>query len=164
MIIWTLFGIMVLFVLFAFLREPFHKKFGFKVCAICAAVGLTWVVLLILRFSGFVVDSLLIGILMGESIVGIMYLFENKAKKRGKKNLLWLKVIIIIIGTLLVYLLLVQGFSSGFIIVLIISIILATIINSILKSKKTKDVIPKRYGKFEKEIKKLEEKLEHCCD
>lgn len=164
MIIWALISILVLFVLFAFLRAFIHKKFGFKVCAICAAVSLTWIALLILKFSGLAVDNLLIGILMGESVTGVMYLFESKAKKAGKNRLLWLKVVVIIIGTLLVYLLLVKSISLGFIITLVVSVIFAVVIYATLKGKKNQKPIHKNYGKFRKEIEKIEERLEHCCD
>ena len=166
MIIWALTGIFVIFILFAFLRMPLYKKFGFKVCAICAAVSLTWIALLALKLAGLEISNLLLGILMGESVTGVMYLFENTAKKEGKHKMLWLKVFIILLGTALVYLFLTQGFSLGFILAFIISIIFAVIIYSILKSTKSNknnEPIHKKYGKFEKEIKKLEEKFEHCC-
>ncbi len=164
MILWALIGIFVLFVLFAFLRIPLYKIFGFKICSICAAVSLTWIVLLILKITGAEISGLLIGILIGESIASIMYIFENKAKKQGKNNLLWLKVVIILAGTLLAYLLLTQGLSLSFIVLLIISIIFAIFIYGSLKKGGSKRIVNKKYSKFGKEIKKLEERFEHCCD
>ena len=164
MILWTLIGIFALFVLFAFLREPLHKRFGFKVCSICAAVSITWIILIALKTAGMEISNLLLGILMGESVTGIMYLFENKAKQEGKNSLLWLKVVIIILGTLLVYLVLTKGFSLGFIIILIISTILAIGIYRKLKGKKKSKIIPAKHSKFRKEIEKLEKRFEHCCD
>ena len=164
MILWTLIGIFVLFMLFAFLKIPFYKKFGLKVCSICAAVSLTWIIFLILKLFGMEISSLMLGILMGESIMGVMYLFENKAKAEEKNKMLWLKVVIILIGTSLVYLLLTQGLSFAFVVLLMVSIILAIFIYRNLKKSGSKGIVNKKYSKFGQEIKKLEEKLEHCCD
>ena len=163
--IWlALIGIFALFVLFASVRGPIYKRFGFKFCAICAAVSLTWTGLLIARLSGWQIDTLLLGILMGESITGIMYLFENIAKKEGKSNLLWLKVIIILLGTLTVYLFLAKDITLELISAIVISIVFAIVVYFSLKRKKGKKIPNKKYGKFKKEIKELEEKFEHCCD
>ena len=163
--IWlALIGIFVLFVLFASVRGTVYKRFGFKFCAICAAVSLTWIGLLIAKLSGWQIDTLLLGILMGESITGIMYLFENTAKKKGKNNLLWLKVIIILLGTLTVYLFLTQGITLESISAIVISIAFAVVVYFSLKRKKGKKMPNKKYGKFRKDIKELEERFEHCCD
>lgn len=160
----ALISILVLFVIFAFARELIYKKFKLKICSICAAVSLTWITIIILKTIGIEIDNLLPGILMGESITGIMYLFENKAKEKSQNNILWLKVVIILLGTLLVYLFLTKGLSLEFIITLIISIILAIVINIKLNKKKKNKSIPKEHGKFKNEIEKLEERFEHCCD
>ena len=163
--IWlALITIFVLFVLFASMGGPIYKRFGFKVCAICAAVSLTWIGLLTAKLSGWQIDTLLLGILMGESITGIMYLFENIAKKKGKSNLLWLKVIIILLGTLTVYLFLAKDITLELISAIVISIVFAIVVYFSLKRKKSKKIPNKKYGKFKKEIKELEEKFEHCCD
>ncbi len=164
MIALVLMGIFVLFVLFAFMRQPIYKRFGFKICSICAAVTLAWIVLLILKIFAMEIDNLLLGILMGESVMAFMYMFEHAAKKEGKNKLLWLKIVIILLGTLLVSLFLTQGFSLSLFIVLSISVILAIIIYGSLKSKKSTEIVRKKYGKFQKEINKLEKQLENCCD
>lgn len=54
---------------------------GRKICAICAGVSATWIIFLILYRLGHVSDPLLIGILMGESVIGIFYLIERKTKE-----------------------------------------------------------------------------------
>lgn len=154
--------IFVLFVFYVLIRTSLYKKFGFKLCAICTAVSTTWIALLILRFRGIVIDPLLIGILMGQSITGVMYLFENRAKKQGKNNIRWMKVFIILLGTALAYLLLTKGLSSGFITILIVSLIFTFILYALLNKKKV--VVSKKYSKFQNKIKKLEDKFEHCCD
>ena len=106
MIYYVLLLILALFLLFALIITPIIKnKFNKKVCAICAAVSLTWLGLLIAKYFGYAIDTLIIAILMGESITGIMYLFENYAEKKDKR-LLPLKAVIILMGTLVVYLIL----------------------------------------------------------
>ncbi len=69
-----LIALTVLFVFYIVLR--FALKL--KVCALCATVSSTWLGLLVMKLSGFEIDPLIIGILMGGSAVGIMYLLEQK--------------------------------------------------------------------------------------
>lgn len=77
-ITFVLIGIIILFSVFVALRSiPF-----FKVCALCGAVSVSWIVLLFLFYLGYEIDPVLIGILMGGSIVGFMYLLEQKLPER----------------------------------------------------------------------------------
>ncbi len=55
---------------------------GIKFCVICAGVSLTWIGLLVLRFLDVTVDSVVLAMLMGESVVGIYYLLEKKVNER----------------------------------------------------------------------------------
>jgi len=94
---YTILSIIILYFLFAFfLRDLIGKIVGRKPCAICAAVSLTWFGSLVLKFLGFPADDLLIGILMGGSVVGIMYALEDFFKE--KKWSFWFARLIIIIG------------------------------------------------------------------
>ena len=70
----VLIAIIVLFAIFIVIRSVFSVN----VCALCASVSTTWIVLLVLLYTGSVIDPLLIGILMGGSIVGVMYFLEEK--------------------------------------------------------------------------------------
>ncbi len=102
MIIWAVLGtILVLYLFFVLIKEPFERRLDFNLCSICAAVSLTWISLLLFYLLGIFNDKLIIAILMGQSTVGIMYSFEKKFKKN--KNLLALKVLIILLGTLITY-------------------------------------------------------------
>ena len=74
----TLIALTVLFVFYIVLRSTLKLK----VCALCAAVSTTWLGLLAMKLSGFDVDLLIIGILMGGSAVGIMYLLEKKMSEK----------------------------------------------------------------------------------
>jgi len=160
--------IFVLFLLFVFSREFIKDIFKLKICAICASVALTWITMLILKFAEVVTDDLLIGILMGGSVVGIMYAFEQKIKKVGKEKLSWLKILIIIFSVSFVYLLLSETYNWIFWLILLSGIglfiyIIASVDN--LPGKKNERwVVETKHGKFSEEIKNLEEKFEHCCD
>ena len=71
-------GIIVLCAVFILLRSVF----SLQICALCGAVSLAWITLLILLYMGFEIDPLLIGILMGGSIVGFMYILEQKLPEK----------------------------------------------------------------------------------
>ncbi|MBI4095821.1 MAG: hypothetical protein HY438_03110 [DPANN group archaeon] len=78
--------------------KPFiDKKLNVKMCAVCAAVVSTWIVLLATNLLGFVHSQLLLAILMGQSIAGATYLMEKYEKLKG------FKIVAIIAGTAIVY-------------------------------------------------------------
>ena len=65
-----------------FLTVLFARSLGsgrLKFCAVCVTVSLTWLFLLTARLLGYAVNPILIGVLMGESVVGLYYLIEKKA-------------------------------------------------------------------------------------
>ena len=70
----TLLGVTLLFAIFLGLRS----LSSLRVCALCAATATSWIVLVVLFYLGTPVDPTLVGILMGGSVVGIMYLLEQK--------------------------------------------------------------------------------------
>ncbi len=103
--IWpVLISILVLYVLFALTKDFIKRNLRISICAVCIAVSLTWIVLLILYFAKMFDDKLIIAILMGQSIVGLMYAFDERFKKN--KSIVALKIFIILFGTLFVYYLL----------------------------------------------------------
>ena len=58
------------------------RTIGLKVCAVCAAAASTWIGLLVLFYLGWHVDPVMIGILMGGSVVGTIYLLQEKLSER----------------------------------------------------------------------------------
>lgn len=52
-----------------------------RVCVLCASVSLTWIVLLFLYYAGVFHNTVLLALLMGESVTGIYYLVERKVPK-----------------------------------------------------------------------------------
>ncbi len=80
-----------------------NKTFKFKICAICATVVSTWSVLLVMKLIGYTVNQVVLAILMGQSMVGIMYFLEKRARSTDNDKLRLLKPFVIIFGTLVVY-------------------------------------------------------------
>jgi len=74
----VLIGITVLFALLI----AFRSVFSLKVCALCGAVSVTWLTLLILFYLDYVIDPVLVALLIGGSVVGSMYLLEQKLPEK----------------------------------------------------------------------------------
>jgi len=122
-----------------------------KVCPICAATSLTWLWLLAAYLLGYHFDMLLIGILMGGSVVGIMYVLERT---------FWSHVFAVF-GFLAVYFLVQESWLW-----FALSFAAAAMLGLWQKPKKTpSSPAPMRSDKaaIEAEIKKLEKELEQCC-
>ena len=101
MIEYILLVIFILFIAYAiisFLALGIIKK---RICSVCAAVSTTWIVLLLLSYLGYFSDKLIIGILMGESVTGLMYFVAKKYEKFEWLSLL--KIAMILVGTGVVY-------------------------------------------------------------
>lgn len=80
--------IILFFVLFLIIKSISKKSF----CVLCAAVSLTWLLLLVLSWRLKIFDDiLLIALLLGGSIVGMLYFLEKKVaeKKMPEKYLLF---------------------------------------------------------------------------
>lgn len=101
MLIYTLVSIVLLYLIVVLVKDKLYKLTKIKLCAICAAVSLTWLLLIILKLSGYNLDILLIGILMGQSVTGIMYSLQEKIK--NKLFLAFSKLAAILLGTAIVY-------------------------------------------------------------
>ncbi|PIQ92191.1 MAG: hypothetical protein COV70_01205 [Parcubacteria group bacterium CG11_big_fil_rev_8_21_14_0_20_39_22] len=72
-------GIAVVFAILVALRS----SFSLKLCALCGAVSTVWIALLtFLYLEKLTIDPVLIGILMGGSVVGLMYLLEQKLPEK----------------------------------------------------------------------------------
>lgn len=144
----TLLAIIILYFLFALLPT--------KICAICAAVSLTWISLLAAYFLGWHNDLLITGILMGGSIVGIMYKAEGYFKNKNLNNFWLVRILIIIFGFGSVYFLLSEEWNK--LIFILILAILAGFFNLFFIKEKKENSQQSGLNK------KLKERLEHCCD
>lgn len=103
-IYYILLGMVGLYVIWIALGNLINRLFKFKICAICATVVSTWVALLIMKLSGVNIPQVILSILMGQSIVGFMYLLERRASSTNNNRLRLMKPAVVIFGTLAVYL------------------------------------------------------------
>ena len=121
-----------------------------RVCPICLGVGLTWLWMVIARFSGFAVDTSMLPILLGGSVVGVAYQLE-KHLPQGRSALLW-KTLFIPAGFVAAYGLAVPdwpvlGGAVGALLLLTVIFFLA----------------PKSQVKDPAAIEKLEQQMKKCC-
>ena len=142
----ALLTIILLYFAFALVFLPLFSK---KICAICAAVGLTWLGLLIGYLVGWHSDTILIGILMGGSVIGVMYRAERYFRAKQLANFWFIKLYIVIVGFLGVYLLLSRRFDS-LIVMIAFAVITGFLSLFFIKSKNSGLT--------------ADDKLEHCCD
>ena len=75
--IYILLVITGLFIILLALRRGFSTKF----CAICASIFLTWTGLLLMYKTNHYHDSLLLSLLMGQSITGLYYFARQRLPK-----------------------------------------------------------------------------------
>src|SRR5512147_1188097 len=71
------------------------------VCPACVGVTGTWLGLLAARYSGFAVDSTVLGILLGATVLGVVE-WRAEPLQQGRSALLW-KALAIPIGSAAAY-------------------------------------------------------------
>lgn len=155
-ILYAVLSITILYFLFAFGGEAIRKIVGRKVCAICAAVSLTWISLLVLKLAGFHIDILIIAILMGQSVVGLMVELEKIFEKKKLQKFWLVRILVIIGGTLFVYWLLKEQYSLLLLLV-IASFLSLPVVLTVVTPKESSS------KKDKKAISKLEKLMESCC-
>ncbi len=141
--------ITVLFFVFTFFKRMLQRIFPFFFCALCASVFLTWTVLLSISFFAVPLDTTLIGILMGESITGIMYKLTLQRQLQPKNSVL--SLFILLLGTTLAYAVLTFTFEASTLFVLLPLFFLSLLLS-----------LPKQKSSSQ-QLRSLREKLEHCC-
>ncbi|MDO8496777.1 MAG: hypothetical protein Q7S43_05000 [bacterium] len=126
---------------------------SFKVCPICAGVLGTWLWLLLLRYLNYQVDLVILGLLMGGSVVGIAYQLADKI--RPGKIMAW-KILFISAGFSLAYNLVYLSWTylilSAAVILILLSIFIVWPISSGVYSKSN-----------DQNVEGLEEKMKNCC-
>src|SRR3989338_1322359 len=90
-----LIAITVLFFVFLIVKNLLTK---FKdLCALCGAVSLTWIGLLVLLKLNRIQDTTIIALLMGQSTIGLFYLLQAKGKGKNRiMNLLSLPIYLVL--------------------------------------------------------------------
>lgn len=113
-------GITALFFVILGVREFFSRKTKEKICSICFAVSVTWVFLLLMFWMGKFSDKTILAVLMGQSSLGLYYLWEHKAKDKSKVFRLPFLLTLILAAYSLV-----EGFSYGYNVIIFIIILWA---------------------------------------
>ena len=73
--------ITILFFLILIIKYFIPKEINVKICAICISISLVWISLLILYYFGKFENNTIIALLMGMTILGIVYTVERNVKK-----------------------------------------------------------------------------------
>ena len=119
-------------------------------CPICFGVGGTWLWMLTARIAGFAIDTTMLAILLGASVVGIAYQLEPRLAQ-GRSQLLW-KTLILPTGFIAAYGLAAERWgvatTAGVVLVLLAAFFLAPRMLA---------------GADEAAVSKLEEQMKKCC-
>lgn len=124
-----------------------------KVCPICVGVSCTWLIMLFIRFFGTAVDSSILGILMGGTVVGIAYQGEKQLAK-GRSQLLW-KLLFIPLGFLFMFG--VIEYNALSILLSSVAIVVIAYIFLRVPAKMPAQTVS------QKDAEAIEEKLNNCC-
>ena len=140
-------------VILYFVLAIVFSQLGVKICAVCAAVSAVWLGLLFGYYFDWHSNQSFVGILMGASVVGLMYRTERLFKKKNLSNFWLIRLYILVFGFLGAYLILISRFD---ILLLVVFVVI------ILGFLSFTQIYSQRYGK-NKAI-GWKEKLEKCCD
>ncbi len=116
----------ILYFLVAFLKPYLQPRVPFKICAICIAVGLTWLSMLVMWLLGKDVSLVSLGILMGMSVVGVMYRLEDFYKKKKIQNF-WMVRLVVVVGGFCVVQMLLEREWNWFLMIIIVSLVIIVI-------------------------------------
>lgn len=130
-----------------------NKLLKIRICPICGGVSLTWILLILAKYSGYEIDILIPAILMGGTVVGIAYSSE-KFILNGAYSLLW-KTLFIPAGFIAVY----SFFALPARLFLVSLLPIFTVILFFFAS----NIIYSKEKKISKNKKDIQEKLKNCC-
>ncbi len=150
----------VIYFFVALVKPYVQPLLPFNVCAVCAAVSVTWVILLVLWLVGKEVSLISLGILMGMSVVGFMYKMEAFYKKHSIRNFWFVRLVIVVSGFYFVLNLLEKKFDW----VLMIAVLFVILVSlaTFLFQGTTHDDVVKEQGKAGKDS-SIIKKLDNCC-
>ncbi len=76
----ALISVFILFFVFLFVKEFLPKKIKTIFCALCTAVAITWLGFLLAFYKNVFHDKVIIALLLGGTVVGILYVLWKKYK------------------------------------------------------------------------------------
>lgn len=128
----------------------FNRISPFRVCPICAGVSGTWLWMLAAYFSGYKIDSVILAILMGGTVVGLAYQIEKRLP--AEKSPLPFKILFIPTGFIATH-----GLISRQWIVFIASLLFLLLLSLIF-------LLPRKNTEIKnKKVAELEQKMKSCC-
>ena len=149
--------IIVLYFVITLFKNKLTKILPIKVCSLCYAVSVTWISLLLMSLLfDLEVDPIFLGILMGGSIVGILYSLEEYYHNHDLQKFWLVRIGWLTLGSLSAYYLLIRNWDY----LLLSSIALIFLMASSLLIRS----IPNGGGNKNSTIAGLSKKLEDCCD
>ena len=125
-----------------------------RICAICAAVFLTWSALLVGYMLGWHDDIVLLGILMGGSVVGLSYKMEKYFRTKKLSGYWFVRMGIVAFGFYGVYSILLKNWDS----------VMITVLVSVVFGFLSLFFVKKKSAKNSNAHSTLRDRLEHCCD
>jgi hypothetical protein len=152
---------LILILIFTVATYLINKILPFKICPICAGVGLTWFLISVGLYTGFFWIGewiLLLAMGMGGAIIGISYQIEKKFGLTGRKGLI-IKSLIILVGFYFVFLA-INNLTLG---VILTEAVLLAVLTYVLFIKKNKNNIIGNNPGDQQKVNELEKQLENCC-
>ncbi|MEK7144923.1 MAG: hypothetical protein AAB794_03675 [Patescibacteria group bacterium] len=129
-----------------------NRMLPFTVCPICAGVFLTWVGLVSAHVMGYQVDLVVPALLMGGSVVGIMYQLEKKLQNVSPGRTLLFKILFIPAGFVAAYGLLERSWT-----ILTLAVVFLFLVSlAFTASGRTRN-------SHEETVSSIENKMEDCC-
>lgn len=162
-------SITFLYFFLALTRLPW-RLFKVHICVICASVALTWLVLLVFYLLGYAVDPIVLAILMGGSVVGIMYRLQDMFLKKGWQRFWIFRWSIIIFGLIFVWSILRElwflVFATAAIGIVWTLVILPSIkkLKITVETEKVSGISESKKSEWERARAEFEEKMKKCCD
>lgn len=155
-----LISIPLIYFVVAIVKPYVQPRLPFGVCAICVAVSLTWLSMLVMWFFNFAISLVSLGILMGMSITGIMYKLEDLYKKKEMRNFWFVRLVVVVGGFYIVYQLLNEEWNY-LSLILIISVIFVSIATLFFQGTTHGGVVveQEKAGRESSLIKRLDD----CC-
>lgn len=123
-----------------------NKVMPFTVCPVCAGTFLTWVGLVSAHFLGYEINLVIPALLMGGTVVGVMYKLEKKFSGLPAGRLLLWKVVFVPAGFAVAYGVLEQLWTTVLLVLAFIFLLSFALLSSRGESASG-----------------LEKKIEECC-
>lgn len=127
-----------------------NRWLNWKICPLCAGVAGTWIWLLIGRAFGYFAEPAILGILMGGSVVGILYQAERRFSQFQS---LLVKIVFVSLGFLAAYHLIFAQWLSLVSVLFILGIIVFILFATFSAKDSEQNQV----------VEELKRKMKNCC-